>query len=187
MSAMTDVRTDDWTMWGIAGCALLTLVGLVMVMADTFGGNSSGPRDRIVKCKNSDCDFDASWSPQEVNDRARERFEQIRAENPEMAQQMLHQIAYQLMEAPIAPGSNAEEMMEQALLGSWGSPQFPPLAFTCPKCGQHAVYNAYQCPKCDKIFFPDMSPGGTGDKCPKCGYSKREEYLQERKSKKKKK
>jgi len=45
----------------------------------------------------------------------------------------------------------------------------------CPKCGEDSVFAAVKCEKCGKVFFPGAVEGQFDDKCPGCGYSKKEE------------
>lgn len=45
---------------------------------------------------------------------------------------------------------------------------------TCTKCGKNAVTEAIKCDNCGDIFVPKDKYGNYDDKCPKCGYSKRE-------------
>lgn len=184
MSAMMDVKTDDWTVWGIAGGVLLTLVGFVMVLADTFGGGGSkGPRPRVVKCSNEACSFDDSWSHDDVMAKARERYGEIRAENQELADNMLKAISFEMMDVPLGSTVSMEEVLENSLMNRWGNPDMAALSFTCPDCSQNTVYNAFQCKKCKEIFFPNLQ-SRYPDKCPKCSYSRREEYQEERRKKK---
>ena len=44
----------------------------------------------------------------------------------------------------------------------------------CPKCGEKAVLRAVKCEKCGEVFFWGSIPGDFDDRCPKCGYSKKE-------------
>ncbi len=47
-------------------------------------------------------------------------------------------------------------------------------ALKCPKCGEESVYKAIKCEKCGKVFFPGSVEGPFNDKCPGCGFSKKE-------------
>jgi DNA-directed RNA polymerase subunit M/transcription elongation factor TFIIS len=48
-------------------------------------------------------------------------------------------------------------------------------AVTCPKCGEDSGYIGLKCPKCGAVFEKGSVPDASTDKCPKCGYSEREE------------
>ncbi len=45
---------------------------------------------------------------------------------------------------------------------------------TCDKCGKDGVTEAMECEKCSNIFIPKDKFGDYNDKCPQCGFSKRE-------------
>jgi predicted RNA-binding Zn-ribbon protein involved in translation (DUF1610 family) len=49
----------------------------------------------------------------------------------------------------------------------------PPIK--CPKCGQESAYVAIKCEKCGNVFIPNYDNPAEYDKCPKCGFSKREQ------------
>ena len=51
--------------------------------------------------------------------------------------------------------------------------EMPPLK--CPKCGQNSVYAAIKCGKCGNVFIPNYENAEEYDKCPKCGFSKKEQ------------
>ena len=53
--------------------------------------------------------------------------------------------------------------------------QFGALPVKCPKCGEESVFEAIKCEKCGKVFFAGAVEGPYDDKCPGCGFSKKEE------------
>ncbi len=55
----------------------------------------------------------------------------------------------------------------------------PPIV--CPKCGKESGYRAEKCEKCGFVFERGAVPGDFSDRCPKCGYSAREEARKKRK------
>jgi PHP family Zn ribbon phosphoesterase len=47
---------------------------------------------------------------------------------------------------------------------------------TCKKCGKNTAFRAIKCEKCGNIFFFDSAKfGDFTDRCPKCGFSKKEQ------------
>jgi DNA-directed RNA polymerase subunit RPC12/RpoP len=51
--------------------------------------------------------------------------------------------------------------------------EMPPMK--CPKCGEDSAYVAIKCEKCGNVFIPNYENPKEYDKCPKCGFSKREQ------------
>lgn len=50
----------------------------------------------------------------------------------------------------------------------------PPLE--CKECGEESIYDAVKCGKCELVFFQGASGRDQfPDKCPECGYSKKQE------------
>ena len=49
------------------------------------------------------------------------------------------------------------------------------LPMKCTKCGEMSVFEAIKCEKCGKVFFPSAVEGQYDDKCPGCGFSKKEQ------------
>jgi len=172
---------------GILASFILLLVGVVF----SIRGQLAGPKtfsltDRCLKCSNPTCDWGEVISVKQYQERARGQLEKYRAENPQAIEQMIQQTTRESL-GPMAGGGMMDPAMgEESLISMWGTPDWG-LAFTCPKCGQDKVYNAYKCEKCGEFFFTSTALGGHGDKCPKCGYSKAEERMKESKAKKGKK
>jgi hypothetical protein len=52
------------------------------------------------------------------------------------------------------------------------SPAVP--VMVCRECGKKSVYRAVKCEKCGKIFEFGTVPNDYQDRCPECGYSKKE-------------
>jgi len=83
----------------------------------------------------------------------------------------------------IDSGKYKKQMTEKGAIGPRG-PTRPPPGLKCPKCGQEEAYTAAKCKKCGKVFFPDPAIYDDFlDRCPKCGYSAREEKHKSRQGK----
>jgi phage FluMu protein Com len=54
------------------------------------------------------------------------------------------------------------------------TPQNAQPLLPCEKCGKDGVALAVKCEKCGNIFLPSESSNVFQDKCPKCGFSKKE-------------
>jgi DNA-directed RNA polymerase subunit M/transcription elongation factor TFIIS len=53
-------------------------------------------------------------------------------------------------------------------------------AVKCSKCGGKTAYIAMKCEKCGNVFFKKYMDPMNYDKCPKCGFSKSEQLLNEK-------
>jgi hypothetical protein len=68
------------------------------------------------------------------------------------------------------------QQMEEKLQGKVAL-QAPPLV--CKQCGKESLYRAVKCEKCGLVFFYESVPNDFADRCPECGYSKKEEQRKE--------
>lgn len=49
--------------------------------------------------------------------------------------------------------------------------------FECKECGQQTAYVGMQCPKCGEVFIRGSASQQYPDKCPACGYSRMEDFV----------
>ena len=74
----------------------------------------------------------------------------------------------------------ALEQAEIAVIASWGTKN-KDLPFICPKCNQETVFRATKCESCGNLFLPKAARKGEyADRCPECGFSKREQNQKNR-------
>ena len=179
MPGFMELKSGDWTIKAIFASVFLVIVGGVFTIYHEIKGEGTGPveYDIMLKCNNPDCDYVATVSNQD--------YEKMRADRDQQWQQEFKQNNPPgtplpgVMDMMMTP----EEMGPGAIIGQWGKPGWP---LICPKCGQQTVFEAMQCKKCEKIFYPFNQQGQWDDTChdPSCGYSDLDFRRQEAKRKK---
>lgn len=70
------------------------------------------------------------------------------------------------------------ELVEERVANMAGSPaSAPPVA--CKECRELSARRAVKCEKCGHVFFYGANRNDFPDRCPECGYSKRENMRRE--------
>ncbi|MBN1764161.1 MAG: hypothetical protein JW860_02805 [Sedimentisphaerales bacterium] len=169
MAGFMEFRSGEWTIKAMYACLAVAAVGWGMTAYKAINSSSSisGGKTSLM-C--ASCKHKIEITREEFNQMQKERNEkyidEVAKTNPQSAMQMREYLDNPAS-APMMPG----------LFPPWGTVNAP---LTCPQCGEDTFITARKCEKCGEIYLPYDENWQWDDKCPKCGFSKRENDKKEK-------
>ena len=168
----------------IAISVVIMGAAIAMFIYNMGGGGPNIPPVRALICYMPECGHFETFDLESEQDKAKLKemddarnevwLANVEQQNPELAQKYR------------AAMENPQEMftMDMMMMATptWGT--YPNYPYQCPECSKDSMFNAIVCRKCQNVFKQHDEKGQSSDKCPKCGYSRKEERDKERKAEK---